>query len=363
VSIRKYAALLLLAPALLVSRPLPAQTAQPVANGGDAENAAPDVVSDPEESVLADPEQPGAVTHKLSGARLIAYNLVHEKFDDLDSMASQYRSEKSRYVGGGWKLTAFYGALYAPHQTDKDTREHLEHLKHWIEQRPDSITARVALAASLHRWAWVARGNGMADTVTDEGWRLFNQRIEASLTVLKDAAKLKEKCPGWYSEMMIVGLAQGWNGKRMRETFEQAIEFEPGYFDFYKLYTHYLLPKWEGQPGEAIAFAGSAADKVGGATGDEIYFHIACEIIGKNGAEYGVKKMDWPRIQRGYQAQITQFGSNRWLKNKIAFFAWKFQDAAFARQQFDVIDNHWSADVWHNRQQFDRARDWARGHS
>ncbi len=301
--------------------------------------------------------------HGTKWARLIETDLVEEKFDDLDRMAGELRREKTRAAGGSWKLTEFYGALDEPTLTDKDTLDHMAHLKRWVAQRPDSITARVALATSLHRWAWVARGNGMANTVTPEGWKLFDERIQESLDVLNAAANLHERCPQWYSEMMIVGLAQSWNEAKMREVFEHGIEFEPEYFRLYKQMANYLLPKWDGKPGDAVAFAASAADGVGGEQGDEIYFHIAVSVIGKNGGDFGVKEMDWQRIQRGYQAITTQYGTTGRLKNKMAWFAWKFRDAAVARQQFEQIGDRWDRGVWRNRERFDKARDWSQRHA
>jgi hypothetical protein len=341
----KFAALLVLAPSLIFfSRPLTAQTAP----------ASPSLMNtDVDESTL----------HGGQWTRMIETDLVEEKFDDLDRMAAQFRSGKTRSQGGGWKLSAFYGALDKPMLTDKDTLDHLAHLKNWIAQRPESITARVALATSLHRWAWVARGNGMADSVTPEGWRLFNARIQESLKVLNDASSLRERCPQWYSEMMTVGLAQSWDEARIKEVFEQGIQFEPEYFGLYKQMANYLLPKWDGKPGDASAFAKVSADKVGGEQGDVIYFHIATAVIGKNNKEVSAREMDWARIQRGYQALTAQYGSTGWLKNKLAYFAYEFRDAEVARQQFELIGDHWERSVWRDRERFDRARDWSQRHS
>lgn len=309
------------------------------------------------------PEEDEANLHGHAWIRLIEYDLVAEKFDDLDRMGAQFRSEKSRFPGGEWKLRYFYGALDKPELSDKDGLDHLAHLRRWVAQRPESITARVALATSLHRWAWVARGNGMANTVTPEGWRLFDERIQESLSVLKAAANLHQQCPQWYSEMMVVGLAQSWDEVRMREIFDQGIQFEPDYFVLYKQFANYLLPKWDGKPGEAAVFAKESADNLGGDAGDQVYFHIATAIIGKNGQGFGVHEMDWQRIQRGYQSLTAQYGATGWLKNQIAFMAWRFHDAAFARQQFALIGDHWDRGVWHDRERFDKARDWAQAHS
>jgi hypothetical protein len=163
--------------------------------------------------------------------------------------------------------------------------------------------------------------------------------------------------------MMVVGLAQSWDESKMKEIFEQGIQFEPGYFRLYKQYANYLLPKWDGKPGDASAFAKTAADNVGGEEGDVIYFHIATAVIGKNGKEFRVHEMDWPRIQRGYQALTAQYGTTGWLKNEIAYFAYEYRDAAYARQQFSVIGDRWNRGVWRDRERFDRARDWAQSHS
>jgi outer membrane protein assembly factor BamD (BamD/ComL family) len=141
---------------LSVSRPLPAQ-----------EVAQTNPTSENDQSGLSEGKW----------YRQVESNLVDEKFDELDRMAAEYRGEESRFPGGEWKLREFYGALDAPQLTDKDSADHIAHLERWMQVRPESITARVALATNLHRWAWVARGNGMAETVTAEGWRLFNERI------------------------------------------------------------------------------------------------------------------------------------------------------------------------------------------
>ena len=291
--------------------------------------------------------------------RTIRSNLINEKFDDLDRMADQYRREKSRLPGGDWRLAIFYSVLDAPYQTDRDTLDHLAHLEHWMRSRPDSITARVALATSLHRWAWVARGNGLANTVTPEGWRLFNERIKESQTVLEGSANLKAMCPQWYVEMMVVALAQGWDVARMQEIFERGVRFESDYFYLYNHYANYLLPKWEGQPGDSAAFAKSSADRVGGDAGDMLYFQIATVLIKRGNGAFPVKQMDWDRIQRGYRALSAQYGTSRRTMNQLAFMAYRFGDTTVANQQFAMIGDRWAPGVWRDRQFFDRARDWS----
>lgn len=312
----------------------------------------------------ADSHTPGADedgAHSVAQwAHSVESSLIEEKFVELDRMADQYRREKTRLPGGEWRLRIFYEALDAPRETDQDTRDHIAHLEHWVQQRPDSITARIALATSLHRWAWVARGHTYADKVTPEGWQLFNERMKQSQSVLEAATSVGAMCPQWYSEMMAVGLAQGWDAARMKDIFDRGIQLEPGYQYFYKQYANYLLPKWDGHAGEASAFAKSSADDVGGSAGDSLYFQIATVLIKRGDDSFPVHEMDWDRIQHGYEALSTQYGTSRGTMNHLAYMAYKFKDATVARQQFEAIGDRWSRSVWGGRELFDRARDWAR---
>ena len=102
-------------------------------------------------------------------ARSVREDLVAEKFDELESMAAQYRAGKSRVPGGGWQLRLFYAALNTPRVGDTSMPDHLAHLQHWMAARPQSVTAAVAYAGSMTKWAWQARTSAQADKVTEEG--------------------------------------------------------------------------------------------------------------------------------------------------------------------------------------------------
>lgn len=307
-------------------------------------------------------------TYEASGReghwiRSIQAALVAEQFDELDQQADRYRADKTRMPGGNLRLNVFYSALDSPQKTDQDTLDHLAHIEHWISARPQSITARVAMAASLVRWAWVARGNGEANTVTPEGWRLFNQRAAKARSVLEAAAQLKATCPVWYNVMMTLALAQDWTPDLVKRLFEQGVAADPDDFYLYRQYANYLLPKWDGKPGDASAFAKASADSVGGDAGDELYYRIATVLIRRGDGDFPVSEMDWARIQRGFQSIVARYGVTVRLNNEIAFMAWKYHDGAFASKQFGVIGDAWSRGVWGNRQRFDRARDWAQSHA
>jgi hypothetical protein len=146
----------------------------------------------------------------------------------------------------------------------------------------------------------------------------------------------------------------------MRNVLDDGIKFESGYYYLYMQYANYLLPKWHGKAGDASNFARTSADDVGGDAGDILYFQIATELIKRGNDEFPVHEMDWQRLQRGYQALLSQYGPARFPENQLAYMAWKFQDSVVAREQFTLIGDAWNRNVWLDRNRFDRARDWAR---
>jgi hypothetical protein len=125
--------------------------------------------------------------------------LMREQFSELDKIADEVRSSKARFPGGSWKLSRFYDArdktLVRGYETDADWQNHLALIQRWTTARPQSITARLALADAYVAYAWAARGSGYANTVTDQGWRLFEERANKAAEILQDSATLTPQCP------------------------------------------------------------------------------------------------------------------------------------------------------------------------
>lgn len=147
----------------------------------------------------ANEEDTDADSQPASAFRTTVRDLLNsENFTQLEAIASAARSQKSRFLGGGWKLHTFYGVIEDPGSrtaTDEEWSAHIARLQRWIDSKPDSITPRVALAESYLQFARKARGNGEADTVTAEGWKLFGDRAQQALDTLDLAKPLSAKDP------------------------------------------------------------------------------------------------------------------------------------------------------------------------
>ena len=283
-----------------------------------------------------------------------------ENFQEIDRIADKARSEKTRLHGGFWAIHLLYVPLTKPlHETESEWKIHLDRLQSWVEQRPQSITARVALAGSYLQYAWNARGGGYASGVTEEGWQLFGDRSAKAGKILIDAFNLPTKDPEWFLTMQFVMQAQNMTKQQQTAMFEKAVAFEPDYQYYYRAEAAMLLPQWEGEEGEMALFAKQAADRIGGKKGDMIYFqigeHVNCSCEAKNQPN----GMSWPRIKRGYAAVEEQYGLSLIHMNKMAKFAAAAGDADYAHELFTRIGENWDEDTWQTRENFESVRDWA----
>src|SRR6185503_13425069 len=146
-------------------------------------------------------------------ATRVRTQLEQENFLVLDRVAADARLGRTRFPGGGWKLYAFYSAVETPKvkppATEAEWADTLDRLKRWAAQRPESVTAHIALGYAYLNYAWQARGHGDAASVTPEGGQLMQERLKLAETELG----IDAKCPEWYYVMLQIGRLKGWEAE------------------------------------------------------------------------------------------------------------------------------------------------------
>ena len=330
------------APLSVAAQAVPAGNAASCANFGNAFDDGKDIL---------------ALTNYQTALRQL---IAREDFKQLDCIADAARSSKARFAGGMWQLHNFYTGTSSiqGHATEEDWRARIEHVQHWVTANPNSITARVTLAKTYINFAWDARGNGGSDTVTDNGWKLFQQRAEQARKILDDAASLSTKCPEWYMAMQQVARSEGWDLNRSTELFKQAVAFAPDYFYYYRMQATYLLPKWEGQEGDSSKFAEENANRVGGAKGDVLYFQIASDIVCACD-EPEFTRMSWPRLEAGYAELEKEYGPSMTNLNLLALMAAKNNDSVTADAAFKRLGDNYDESKWMTKDYFNQMKGWA----
>ncbi len=294
----------------------------------------------------------------------IAVLFVQHDYAQLEREIAAARATRARLQGGIWKVAMFYEALGKAipgfDGSKGDWDEHFAEIKKWIAAYPESAAARIVLAESYINYAWEARGNGTADTVSGAGWSKFGERIQLAEVALLDAAKLKEKCPYWYESMQSVALAQGWDKEQERSLFDEATTFEPTYYQYYREYANYLMPRWYGEEGETQALAEEAAKKLPDPDGSIVYFEIASMLVCPcDEQDNDMDNMSWPKIKQGYQALEKLYGRSRLRTNRFAYMSVVAKDKESAQAAFAQIGEDWNYKVWYDPRYFEKAKAWA----
>ena len=302
-------------------------------------------------------------TKERNGIKDRAVALLKAKdYDQLDKLAAQYRSSKERYADGFWKVFFVYdGLVPSVEVSDAEWGTRLSDLRNWILAKPDSITSRVALANVMAAYAWKARGSDWASKVTDEGWRLFEQRLNEAVKILDEAESLKEKCPFYWAVKMRTGLGLRYDRRQYDAIFSQATRFEPQYEAYYCRRAMYLLPRWYGEEGEWESDLTKSADRIGGEEGDIIYTQIVWAMNETHfyGNIFNDCKLSWSRVNRGFEIIEKRFPDSLAAKSEHAHLAALAGDARTSLRCFDQIAGKADLTVWVTQKRFERYATWA----
>lgn len=263
-------------------------------------------------NVLAGVTEKEMAEHRDIGQKAEQF-LLSGKFEELESMATKYRTSKEMFSDGEWKLSVFYDGMsyYLRSASEDSWKSRLGKLKLWVQNKPKSVTAHVALAECLVGYAFFGRSHGWAKDVSEEQWKLFNERLDEATRVLLEVKEAGPSCPGWLSAFQRIAVAD-WSRKEYENLFEKAVASEPQYNMYYFRKAWQLMPRWFGKPGEWEEFASAAADRVGGVQGDILYARIVWFMDRRGPYKNLVEKpqsIAWDRVERGLQAIRTSNGS------------------------------------------------------
>jgi len=270
-------------------------------------------------------------------------------YDGLAALANKYRQSKEQYANGSWKLRFLYSGLSLPEESsDQDWTAHLSAIKAWIKAKPESITPRVALADQLASYAWKARGSDHAYKVTDNGWRLFEQRLLEAAKVLEEAERLEEKCPHSWSIRLRTALGLGMKPRDHEHLLRDALREYPGYVPFYSDRAKYLLPRWYGKEGDWERDLEKSASQLGGQEGDLVYAQVVWSMH-KTGFFTNIFKQNaisWPKVDKGFEAIENKFPDSFAAKSERAYLASLARDDAASRKYFDRLGGKADSEVW-----------------
>jgi hypothetical protein len=288
--------------------------------------------------------------------------VYHEQFDQLEKLTDDLRSQKLGFYEGRSQLCVVYGYLsdFSNDADDKEWQAFADKLQAWANAYPQSPAPLISLGEFYVSWAWKARGSGYANTVTDEGSRMMNERLAKARENLETAEQLPVKDPGVYEGLLQVALGQGWSRGDMEAVFQKGIQIEPNDEQLYESKAYFLLPRWYGLRGEWETFAAEAADARGGDEGDILYMCIARSQAWSEGGDFFKNtSISYARMRRGFEASLRRNPDYLWDENSYCYFACLAGDRDTAQELFRKINGRWEKSVWDSEDYFDQCQHWA----
>ncbi len=136
-------------------------------------------------------------------------------------------------------------------------------------QRVDAVLARISAlkgirlqvrAQFLINYAWEARGNGFANTVAEEGWKKFRERLEEAREAIERSWALKPNDPRTATLMLMVEKGIGGDRDEMEKWFERAMKADGDFKLACVAKLDWLDPKWHGSLKDMLAFGRACRD-------------------------------------------------------------------------------------------------------
>lgn len=322
----------------------------------------------------AAPEEPPAVTGKwvrhddADGRTRRAYvervlkTIRAREFRRLEEMAEFAREDGSRMPDGGFTIHAFYSAFgdfhdWEPEHAVKGYPELLALITDWEDEIPASPTPLVAKASCFLGYGWHARGKGWRDSVPEENWKLFADRLESAFEILADphnAPVLRGDPNAWYV-FLRTARGAGFEKEKLRELFLTAQEEAPTYWGNYQSIALTLLPRWHGSTeSEWHEWLTKALRKelLDEKTREEIYAHVVLRMIDfayqdpRDPNPFEVAGVDWDRLRSASLELLKSYPRSSTLPALLLRAATLRKDEATIREALLAMEFRYDPEIW-----------------
>jgi len=270
-----------------------------------------------------------------------------EKYAALDEMFERLANPKERLTDGRWRLAALAPGLAHHFNVHKKWDHMLWQIGEWRRQNPQSTAVDIVEAMIYRDWGWSVRGSGYANTVSEEGWKLFREKMERAEAVL---LRSKDRCAGsplWYDEYLQVALALGWDEAEYRALYGAAVSRFPDYQPFYFNMVNYLSPRWHGSVEAVDAYVKEVVKQTQAKQGKIMYARLYWAFAGTlpyDSEVFEDTDANWADMKTGFEQLMKAYPDSHWNLNHFALFACRARDAdTYRRLRKQIGDRPYDA--------------------
>jgi len=231
--------------------------------------------------------------------------LKGKRFDELDSLGEILADDDKPF---SWapdqpKYDAMVQLLVSAGAPKLQKEERQALLDEWYKAKPNSHLARLLQIREALSEGWDARGEGLAMTVTPEGWRVFRDKVEEAHELLKPLLEEDDAPLERYVSLFEIAKAKSWTPEQCEPHIQMLLKRNAKYLTPHIAMAEKLMRRWGGTVGDDQKYVARVADAIGGPEGDAVYAQLATKIaIYEAPADFfDVSGFDYERIQRGWR--------------------------------------------------------------
>ena len=209
-----------------------------------------------------------------------------------------------------------------------------------------TATTKLAEGVFWVDYAWQARSRRRANNVSQEGWRLFGERLPKAAAALQAAYTLDPSDPDICRKMITVELGQGEGRTRMETWFRRAMDADPDSFAACEDKMGYIEPKWYGSREAMLEFAHQCVATANWQAGLPYVLpqaHKSLSDYWDHPLEYWKQPAVWADMKGFYQAALAVEPKNNYVRSIYALYAYRAEDWKMADELFKALGD--KADV------------------
>lgn len=293
--------------------------------------------------------------------------LTSEKFTELESELQILLDRRELEEDGRLKSSDAQREL-EPSISDPDETfiRYIGLYNKWLKISPNSHFANAGLGVLYHSYAWKARGNDFASTITPEAKELLHERIEVAAIYLQKAYEINPKNSYVASKMISTAkLHPDMSDGDVWKWFKRAVEANP-IDDFpYRNMADFLLPKWGGSYEQCFSFVRNASDN---ASPNSMIPAVLAQVhlnyfFDEKDVNYFKNPEVWSEVKVVYTKLTDRFPKSIDRHNWFARIACWAEDYKIVKQETDIIGDRWQQHVWNTEDSYKSCKDLAAQHT
>jgi len=244
--------------------------------------------------------------------------------DMLDRSVSAWNIPTCVFDDGRPKLSVLKYGYSRIFTNQTDWSKSLDRINYLKKRFPNKPFVALAEAQYWAEYAWNARGQGYASSVTREGWKLFHERLEKAEKVLIDTKSYSSELPTWYDQMILVQSALGRSEEDRDKTFIEGTKRYKTFYSTYFTMLNYLSPKWGGTWETVDNLVKWSVDNTKEIDGNSMYarlYWVASGELPEGESLFKNTRASWPKMKTGFEDLIARHPKSNWNLNNFAKFA------------------------------------------